>query len=94
MARKPKSLNVCNCIAIANKKLAESNAALKTHLQFSFSTGSSRLVMGLPIEKIDAKNRKPLPFFPMAYCPICGKAQFPKDATKAKPKAASKGGAS
>ncbi len=92
MAKKSKSLNVCNCIAIANEKLAKQNLALKTHLQFSFSTGSSRLVMGLPIEKIDTKNRNPLPVFPMAYCPICGKAQFAKGATKAKSKAASKGG--
>lgn len=76
MAKKTLTIKTCECIEVCDKELAKHNATLKTSLQMNFKTGESRAVMGLPLEKIDAKKKKPLPFFAMAYCPICGKANF------------------
>lgn len=72
----------CKCIELVNEQLKSHNAVLQTRLCVNFKTGKSRLVLCLPVEKLNPKQRKPLPTFTITYCPICGKRDVSEEKAK------------
>ena len=67
----------CNCLAVAQEKLAKYNTAIDTKLLTHRTTWKSRVAMYMPTHKVDAKNRKPMAVVLCEYCPFCGKKLTP-----------------
>lgn len=62
----------CGCIEKVNEQLASSNARVATRMFIDMKTGKEGEVMPVHLEKINAKNRKPLPALFPSYCVFCG----------------------
>lgn len=60
------------CWDKADKALAASNACLNVANTLNHQTGVEGYALEVPLTKLDAKGRKPLPRLLATYCPICG----------------------
>lgn len=70
---KRKSSQGCTCIDQANKQLAAYNTRIPREMAMNFKTGTARMVLCIPTEKIDPRKREPRRTVFASHCPICGK---------------------
>ena len=72
VAKKKKASGTHKCYTLTNDSLKSCNAQLALGMQFDMKTGEAEMVLGIPLKKLDSKNRKRLPFLQCTFCPICG----------------------
>jgi len=63
---------MCECVSEIEKALASKN--VRFVMAMAMSPDMSKLTSKLMVatEKIDKKNRKPVPFVTATFCPFCG----------------------
>jgi len=67
---------MCECIEKFNQALKDKNGRIGTALQMSDNRGSAIVRVLVATEKIDRKQRKPVPLVAASFCPFCGEKQL------------------
>lgn len=67
---------MCDCVEKLNESLKEKNGRIETALQMSNNMGSATIRVLVATEKIDSKQRTPVPRVAASFCPFCGEKQL------------------